>query len=43
LSKEGRIVGSGQIDGGILASPAVAGGAVYLRSDANLWKIQNKP
>ena len=27
----------------ILASPAVSGGALYLRSDAHLWKIGGKP
>lgn len=30
-----------RIDEGILASPAVAEGAVYFRSDARLWKIQS--
>ena len=39
LGKEGRLVGTGQIDAGILASPAVADGAVYFRSNAHLWKI----
>ena len=34
-----RLVGSGQIDAGVLASPAVADGAIYFRTDAHLWKI----
>lgn len=37
--KEGKVVSTCQIDNKILASPAVADGAVYFRSDANLWKF----
>ena len=40
LGEEGQLVGTGQIDPKILASPAVSGGAIYFRSDANLWKIK---
>jgi outer membrane protein assembly factor BamB len=39
LGKEGKLVGSSQIDAAILASPAMADGAIYFRSDAHLWKI----
>ena len=39
LGEEGKLVGTGQIDEGILASPAVADGAIYFRSDQHLWKI----
>ena len=39
LGKEGKLVGESQIDTSILASPAVAHGAIYLRSDAHLWKV----
>jgi outer membrane protein assembly factor BamB len=39
LGTEGSLAGSGQIDGGILASPAVADGAIYFRSNRHLWKI----
>lgn len=36
---EGKLVGTSQIEKGILASPAVADGAIYFRSDAYLWKV----
>jgi len=39
LGAQGKLVGSSQIDAGILASPAVAGGAIYFRSNTHLWKI----
>lgn len=37
--KSGEIVGTGQLDGTIQCSPAVADGAMYVRSDGHLWKI----
>jgi len=39
LGEKGRLVGSGQIDPAILASPAVAQDALYFRSNTHLWKI----
>jgi len=39
LGEQGKIVGTSQIDPGILASPAVAEGAIYFRSNQRLWKI----
>ncbi len=39
LGQEGRLVGTSQIDPAILASPAVADGAIYFRSDEHLWKV----
>ncbi len=39
LGEKGRLVGSSQIDPKILASPAVADGAIYFRSNQDLWKI----
>ncbi|HUT89139.1 MAG TPA: PQQ-binding-like beta-propeller repeat protein [Thermoguttaceae bacterium] len=39
LGEKGELVGTSQIDSGILASPAVADGAIYFRSDAHLWKV----
>ena len=39
LGQQGELVGTSQIDPGILASPAVADGAIYFRSDAHLWKV----
>jgi outer membrane protein assembly factor BamB len=41
VGEQGQVVGTGQIEPGILASPAVADGAVYFRSDAHLWKIMH--
>ena len=39
LGEEGKLLGTSQLDAGILASPAVAQGAIYFRSDAHLWKV----
>ncbi len=39
VGEKATLVGTGQIDKGILASPAVADGAVYFRSNQKLWKI----
>jgi outer membrane protein assembly factor BamB len=39
LGAEGKLVATSQIDPAILASPAVAGGAIYFRSNSQLWKI----
>ena len=35
-------IGSSQIDEGILATPAVADGALYFRSNRHLWKVGNE-
>lgn len=35
----GEIVGKGQLEGPIQCSPAIADGALYVRSDRHLWKI----
>ncbi len=43
LGAEGKLVGTSQIEKGILASPAVADGAIYFRSDAYLWKVSSRP
>ena len=39
LGEKGELVGTSQIDPGVLASPAVGDGAIYFRSDAHLWKV----
>jgi outer membrane protein assembly factor BamB len=39
LGTEGRIVGTGQLESGLLASPAVSGSALFFRTSAHLWKI----
>lgn len=39
LGEKGKLLGTSQIDEGILASPAVADGAIYFRSNEHLWKI----
>jgi len=36
---KGELVATNQIDKAILASPAVADGAIYFRSDEHLWKV----
>jgi outer membrane protein assembly factor BamB len=42
LGKQGKLLATSRIDDGISASPAVAQGAVFLRSDRHLWKIAAK-
>ena len=37
--KKGEIVGTGQLEGEIMSSPAIADGALYVRGDGTLWKI----
>lgn len=41
-SGKGNIVGTSELGETILATPAVAGGAIYVRSDKHLWKIKQK-
>jgi outer membrane protein assembly factor BamB len=38
-AKSGAIAGEGDLGETILATPAIANGAVYVRSDGHLWKI----
>ena len=38
-TRPGELVGGGAIDEPVLASPAIADGALYIRSDRHLWKI----
>jgi outer membrane protein assembly factor BamB len=42
LGKQGKLAATSRIDDGISASPAVAQGAVFFRSDRHLWKIAAK-
>jgi outer membrane protein assembly factor BamB len=39
LESKGKVVETSQIDKDILASPAVADGAIYFRSNGSLWKV----
>jgi len=39
LGEKGELLGTSQLEEGMLASPAVSGRAIYFRSDAYLWKI----
>jgi outer membrane protein assembly factor BamB len=39
VNTAGKIVGGGQLEEGLLASPAVTDGAIFFRSHAHLWKI----
>ncbi|MGQ9576255.1 MAG: outer membrane protein assembly factor BamB family protein [Thermoguttaceae bacterium] len=43
LGSEPAVVGTGQIDPEVLASPAVAEGAIYFRSRRFVWKIGRGP
>jgi outer membrane protein assembly factor BamB len=42
VSGEAKLIGSLQVDSGILATPVVADGALYLRSNSTLWKLGRK-
>ena len=37
--RQGEVIGKGEIGETIQASPAVADGALFIRSDRHLWKI----
>ena len=37
--KKGEIIGTGQLEGEIMSSPAIVDGALFVRSDGYLWKI----
>ena len=39
LGEEGKLLGTSQLGEGVLASPAVANGAIYFRNDQHLWRI----
>ncbi len=39
LNDRGELAGTGQLDSTVLASPAVADGAIYFRTKTTLWKI----
>jgi len=39
LGEKGTLVATSRIDPGILATPALGQGAIYFRSNANLWKV----
>ena len=43
LGNRGELVGKYAFGETILASPAVADGALYVRSDRHLWKFRPKP
>jgi hypothetical protein len=38
-----RQIAQNQLDEGFMASPAVAGEALYLRTRTNLYRIESKP
>lgn len=38
-AKEGKLVGELTLEPTILSTPAIAGGALYIRNDSTLWKI----
>lgn len=40
---EGKLRGTAQVEKGVLASPAVSGGALYIRTDSFLRKINVRP
>lgn len=37
--KKGEVIGTGQLEGEIMSSPAFVDGALFVRSDGYLWKI----
>jgi outer membrane protein assembly factor BamB len=37
--EKGEVVGTGELGQTVLASPAIAAGAIYVRADASLWRI----
>ena len=41
-SKEYKLLASGELEGRLMASPAVADGAMFVRSDTHLYRIEEK-
>ena len=41
--EKGQIVGESTFNETIQSSPAVAGNALFIRSDKHLWKVAEKP
>ncbi len=39
LGEKGELVGTNELDPGVLATPAVADGALFFRTDDHLWKV----
>jgi outer membrane protein assembly factor BamB len=39
---EYRVLAENQLDEGLMASPAVSGAALYLRTKTDLYRIENK-
>ena len=39
-AKEGEVIHSIELNETVLSTPAISGGALYLRSDAKLWKLK---
>jgi hypothetical protein len=39
LGEQGKLVGTSQLDPELLATPAVARGAIYFRTQTQLWKV----
>jgi outer membrane protein assembly factor BamB len=40
--REGKIVAASQLDGAVNATPAIAGKALYVRTDTHLYRIEEK-
>ena len=40
LGDKGKLVGTSRLDSTTVATPAIADGAIYFRSDEHLWKIE---
>ena len=36
---EGKVIGKVELGETVLATPAVSGGAVYVRADGKIWKL----
>jgi outer membrane protein assembly factor BamB len=41
-TEPGKVVGTGDFKDTILCTPAIAGDALYVRSDKQLWKVAGK-
>lgn len=39
LGEKGKVIGTGQLDSTTVATPAVADGAIYFRTEGHLWKV----
>ena len=42
IDSDGKKIATHKFDGNILGTPAISGGAIFVRSESKLWKVANR-